>query len=224
MYHNQHTFVTILCVIRYTSITNSGHENGSHAHARNLQPASVQVLSNPFISPVILHFIIIWGHVKLRVGNLTKQNFPVFNELSDMAILFPIARWKNRIQQLCHDDVAIYVTIWWRSLKFISDTATPRLHPLSLRARTHEGNWQSRRYRIFRELSSAWQVSWTHVTEFALLHPVTCVQLRLITILGNCGCQFLSCALRLAHDAFTDITSKLSIVSMSFIHYAQVRW
>jgi hypothetical protein len=24
--------------------------------------------------------------------------------------------------------------------------------------------------------------------QFALLHSVTCVQLRLITILGNCGC------------------------------------
>jgi hypothetical protein len=30
--------------------------------------------------------------------------------------------------------------------------------------------------------------------QFALLHSVTCVQLRLITILGNCGCQFLWCA------------------------------
>jgi hypothetical protein len=31
--------------------------------------------------------------------------------------------------------------------------------------------------------------------QFALLHSVTCVQLRLITILGNCGCQFPWCAL-----------------------------
>jgi hypothetical protein len=28
----------------------------------------------------------------------------------------------------------------------------------------------------------------TQFLQFALLHSVTCVQLRLITILGNCGC------------------------------------
>jgi hypothetical protein len=31
--------------------------------------------------------------------------------------------------------------------------------------------------------------------QFALLHSVTCVQLGLITILGNCGCQFPWCTL-----------------------------
>jgi hypothetical protein len=33
----------------------------------------------------------------------------------------------------------------------------------------------------------------TQFPQFALLHSVTCVQLRLITILGNCVCQFPQC-------------------------------
>jgi hypothetical protein len=28
----------------------------------------------------------------------------------------------------------------------------------------------------------------TQFPQFALLHSVTCVQLKLITVLGNCGC------------------------------------
>jgi hypothetical protein len=30
----------------------------------------------------------------------------------------------------------------------------------------------------------------TQFPQFALFHSVTCVQLRLMTILGNCGCEF----------------------------------
>jgi hypothetical protein len=40
----------------------------------------------------------------------------------------------------------------------------------------------------------------TQFPQFVLLHSVTCVQLRLITILGNCGCQFLWCALALTNQ------------------------
>jgi hypothetical protein len=65
----------------------------------------------------------------------------------------------------------------------------------SLRAGTHEGNWQPQRNRNFRELLSD---STEHMLlngavallfpQFALLHSVTCVRLSLIVILGNCGC------------------------------------
>jgi hypothetical protein len=37
----------------------------------------------------------------------------------------------------------------------------------------------------------------TQFPKFVLPHTVTCVQLSLITILGNCGCQFPWCALGL---------------------------
>jgi hypothetical protein len=80
----------------------------------------------------------------------------------------------------------------------------------TLRARAHQGNWQPQRNRNFRELISALLVKHTLLNgaaqidetafpfpQFALLHSVTCVQLRLIKILGNCGCvavaSFLVC-------------------------------
>jgi hypothetical protein len=62
------------------------------------------------------------------------------------------------------------------------------------------GNLQPQRNRNFRELLSAWveymlvngaaQIEETALQflQFVLLHSVTCVQLRLIIILGNCGC------------------------------------
>jgi hypothetical protein len=70
----------------------------------------------------------------------------------------------------------------------------------SLSARAHQGNWQPQRNSNFREFLSAWfehmllngaaQIEETALpfTQFALLHSVTCAQLRLIRILGNCGC------------------------------------
>jgi hypothetical protein len=46
--------------------------------------------------------------------------------------------------------------------------------------KAHQGNWLPQRKRnIHQPLTSP---------EFALLHSVACVQLRLITVLGNCGC------------------------------------
>jgi hypothetical protein len=66
---------------------------------------------------------------------------------------------------------------------------------LLARPRAHKGNWQPQRNRNFRELLLAWVEHMllngaTHTEEtalpfpqFALLHSVNCVQLRLITIL-----------------------------------------
>jgi hypothetical protein len=65
---------------------------------------------------------------------------------------------------------------------------------LAVRSRAHHGNWQPQ------YPTTVISLSWTqngaaHIVEtatqfpqLALLHSVTCVQLRLITILGNCGC------------------------------------
>jgi hypothetical protein len=51
----------------------------------------------------------------------------------------------------------------------------------TLRARARQGNWQ---------LNGAVQIekTATQFPQFALLQSVTYVQLRLIKILGNCGC------------------------------------
>jgi hypothetical protein len=74
------------------------------------------------------------------------------------------------------------------------------LNFISVRAGPHQGNWQSQRNRNFRELLSAWvehvllngaapnEETALSFPQYALLHLVTCVQLRLITILGNWGC------------------------------------
>jgi hypothetical protein len=54
----------------------------------------------------------------------------------------------------------------------------------------------------------------TQFPQFALLHSVTCVQLRLITILGNCGC--------VAVASFLGVPSP-SIVSESVMMFWYVR-
>jgi hypothetical protein len=69
-----------------------------------------------------------------------------------------------------------------------------------IRARAHQGNWQPQRNRNFRQLLSS-RVEYmllngaaqieeiaTKFRQFALLHSITYVQLRMITVLGNCGC------------------------------------
>jgi hypothetical protein len=45
--------------------------------------------------------------------------------------------------------------------------------------------------------------------KLALLHSLTCVQLRLITILGNCGCQLPSCALALELFYFSYVVASV---------------
>jgi hypothetical protein len=74
----------------------------------------------------------------------------------------------------------------------------------SLRPRAHQGNWQPQRNRNFRELLSAWveqmllngaakiEETAFPFPQFAVLHSITGVQLRLITVLGNCGCVVVS--------------------------------
>jgi hypothetical protein len=75
--------------------------------------------------------------------------------------------------------------------------------------------------RDFRELLSAWvehmllngaaqiEEKAMQFPQFALLRSVTCVQLRLITILGNCSCQFPWCALTLNLGKPTKLIKRL---------------
>jgi hypothetical protein len=70
----------------------------------------------------------------------------------------------------------------------------------AVRPRTHKGNWQPQRNRNFRKLLSARvehvllngaaqiMETATQFPQFALLHSVACIQLGLITVLGNCDC------------------------------------
>jgi hypothetical protein len=50
--------------------------------------------------------------------------------------------------------------------------------------------------------------------QFALLHSVTCVELRLITILGNCGCVVVA--------SFLGVSSPLKLVGCSQISVASL--
>jgi hypothetical protein len=62
--------------------------------------------------------------------------------------------------------------------------------------------------------------------QFALLHSVTCVQLRLITILGNCGCvavaSFLDVPSPLEHGAYDRLCAILLFETV-YSMYLQLR-
>jgi hypothetical protein len=50
--------------------------------------------------------------ILLKVGELTEENFPACNEISEMATLFPVVCWKQRFQP-SNRDVLIYVNTGW---------------------------------------------------------------------------------------------------------------
>jgi hypothetical protein len=81
---------------------------------------------------------------------------------------------------------------------------TLRFHPSAWSLVTFPFLWREGNVFIYmgegtpRKLATATQPQFPlPFPQFALLHSVTCVQLRLITILVSCGCQFPWCALAL---------------------------
>jgi hypothetical protein len=92
----------------------------------------------------------------------------------------------------------------WNNFKVVWVLETKESH----RARAHQGNWQPQRNCNFWELLSAWvqhmllngavEIEETALLfpEFVLLYSTTCVQVRLITISGNCDCVAVASFLR----------------------------
>jgi hypothetical protein len=100
----------------------------------------------------------------------------------------------------------------------------PDTHAKLNRARAHQENWQPQRNRNFRELLSAgvehmlligaaqFEESALLLPQYALLRSATCVQLRLITILGNCGCVAVASFLGVSWPLYIKELSKVPFV------------